>query len=437
MARYIPENFDEDAYDILATDGKGHPAFDRHLATANAATLCQAVSFHWESFGSTHLQIDPILEALERRFGFTDDDIQAFAEGREPEGDAARASLGLPLFTPPTGGTAAGDAPAVSTPASGLSPQASALSATPSPMSETNSTSYLLRDPNSLALHPCLEGMPELATDDPKFQGWLADIRDRGFDYPVIIDEQDRIIDGRHRRRIAGMLGIQVPTTRRAGTEAVEIVLAALMHRRHYSKGALAYMASPLFAQVVEASRARRLAALVPGAAHRKPTESVIEGNPRNPTQSVIGKTVEQLAEELGFSLDLYTQAKKVRELFADDTEHEWNDLPRPTTYRRYFEGKLLAGEIGLGGIIQAVAGKVATQGQTKITPKVATLFERGLQQFTSRFALKWEKLSPDDRRPIVKTIATEVTKWPEDVRQAAMNALVAAAKHKPSDTGF
>jgi hypothetical protein len=297
-------------------------------------------------------------------------------------------------------------------------------------MTETTSTTseILLRDPQSLALHPCLDGMPELATDDPKFSALVADVRDRGFDYPAIIDEQDRVIDGRHRRRIAGMLGIQLPTTRRDSADASEIILATLMQRRHYSKGALAYMAAPLFADVVEAGRVRRLAGLKAGA------------NPRDRIQygdGKIGKTVEQLADELGFSVELYTQAKKVRDKFDDATEYEWNDLPRPTTYKRYFEGKLLAGEIGLGGILQAIAGKEATQGQAKITPKVATLFERGLQAFTTRFTTKWDKLSPADRQPIVKSVATEVTKWPEDVRQAAMNSLIAAAKHKPADTAY
>ncbi|HTJ78504.1 MAG TPA: ParB N-terminal domain-containing protein [Rariglobus sp.] len=281
----------------------------------------------------------------------------------------------------------------------------------------SNTTETTLRDPNSLALHPCLDGMPELATDDPKFQALVADVRDRGFDYPAIIDQQDRVIDGRHRRRIAIMLGVELPTVRRDSAEASEIILSTLLQRRHYSKGALAYMAVPLFTDVVEAGRARRLAGLKAGV------------NPRQPTQSAIGKTVDQLAEELGFSKDLYEQARKVRDLFADDTEHEWSDLPRPTTYRRYFEPKILSGEIGLGGVIQAIAGKESTQGKPKVTPPAVTLFQRGLSVFTKRFDTKWEKLSPDDRLPVVKAVATETTKWPEDVQRAVLNSLKAKLK--------
>jgi hypothetical protein len=234
-------------------------------------------------------------------------------------------------------------------------PAAGLAAPSPSPMLDT--TTYTLRDPNSLALHPCLDGMPELATDDPKFASLVADVRDRGFDYPAIIDEQDRVIDGRHRRRIAILLGIELPTVCRAGADASEIILSTLLQRRHYPKGALAYMAAPLFADVVEAGRARRLANLQ-------------VGDSRKVTQYPVGKTTEQLAEELGFSVELYKQAKKVREFFADDREREWPGLERPTTAKRYFEPQILSGDIGLGGVIQALSGKMPPKGKrSRCTP--------------------------------------------------------------------
>lgn len=493
-------SYDPEQYEILTSSAQGDAAFDTALANASATTLCRAVNYAWREFLDTETVINPIVETLNKDFGFTDDDIQAHAEGREPKGVAARSALGLPALPkvedeadydtrrweilrhcPPSDQSLksacssaahaelmdalavrgrAGQktafaliraeivrrntysglkdpvphfedyaAPASDSVPSVQPPSASVPPSEPSdfPMSETTST-YTLRDPNSLALHPCLDGMPELAVDDPKFQSLVADVRDRGFDYPAIIDEQDRVIDGRHRRRIAIMLRLELPTVRRAGADASEIILSTLLQRRHYTKGALAYMAAPLFDDVVKAGRARRIAALNAGANPRQSTQS---------TDGKIGKTLDELADELGFGRDLYMQAKKVRDKFDDETEYDWNDLPRPTTYKRYFEPKLLAGEIGLGGVLQAIAGKEATQGLAKITPKVATLFERGLQAFTTRFTTKWDKLSVEDRRPIVKSVATEVTKWPEDVRQATMNALIAAAKHKPADTAY
>ncbi len=288
-------------------------------------------------------------------------------------------------------------------------------------------------NPNSLVAHPLLATIPMLDEASPEFQAMKASIADRGVDYPVIIDEDDRILDGRNRARAAAKVGAELPAVKRSSREATEIILSAILNRRHLPKGALAYLTVPLFQPAVEAGRQRRLSHLQ--------TPQVV-GNLREPTQSAhgtaIGKTVEQLAEEMGFSKDLYEQAVKVRKLFESTAVKTWHDGARVVecSFRSWFEPKILSGEIGLGGVIQAIAGKESTEGKTPEKRDLPTLFARALGDLKSRFA-RWESIAPDQRRVLASDFANEAATWPEDVRQKILAALEKAAVHKTVKPGY
>lgn len=275
----------------------------------------------------------------------------------------------------------------------------------------------LTLDPNKLTPHPLLAGLPAMDQASAEFESLKQSVADRGVDYPVIIDEQDRILDGRNRTAACALLGIAVPVVRRESAEASEIIISALVNRRHLPKGALAYLAAPLLATAAEAGRARRMANLKRGV--KSP----------NPTQSGIAKTVEQLATELGFSADLYEQALKVRKLFTNTAKREWRDGAKTytATAREWFEPKILSAEIGLGGVIQALAGKDATEGKTPEKRDLPTLLRRGLDDLKKRFA-RWESLAPATRQQFTRTMAKEAAAWPEDVRQAVLDSLEQAA---------
>lgn len=281
-------------------------------------------------------------------------------------------------------------------------------------------------NPNSLTPHPLLASIPMLDEASPEFQALKASIRDRGVDYAVIVDENDRILDGRNRTRAAAQVGAELPCVMRSSAEASEIILSSLLNRRHLPKGALAYLSAPLFATAVESGRARKLANLKSGDSSRKPIESTI------------GKTVEQLADEMGFGRDLFFQAVKVRALFEKTEVRDWRDGSRTVsaTFRGWFEPKILSGEIGLGGVIQAIAGKESTEGQPCAKRDLATLLRRGFCDLHKRFS-RWEGLEPDTRRELTAEIATEATTWPEDVRQRVLAALEKAAAHPRARAQF
>ena len=57
------------------------------------------------------------------------------------------------------------------------------------------------------------------------------------------------LIDGRHRFAGAGLAGLQtVPAIERKVEETMGIILSSLVLRKHFTKGALAYIAFPLLA---------------------------------------------------------------------------------------------------------------------------------------------------------------------------------------------
>ncbi|MBI5770890.1 MAG: ParB N-terminal domain-containing protein [Verrucomicrobia bacterium] len=279
-------------------------------------------------------------------------------------------------------------------------------------------------NPHSLREHPLLAAIPPLDEASPDFQAILASVRERGIDYPIILDEDDRIIDGRNRTRAAIRAGAELPAVKRNSGEAAEIILDSLVARRHLPKGARAYLAAPILAQAAEGGRQRRLANLKRGTSKAD--------------QSAIGKNLDQLALEMGFSKDLYEQALKVRKLFENDKVRTWHDGPREVqcTVKEWFEPKLFANEIGLGAIIQAIAGKDSTEGKELKARDLPTLFARALGDLKHRFA-RWESLAPDQRRTLARDFATEAAEWPEDVRGAVLASLEKAAAHPTRKPGF
>lgn len=280
-------------------------------------------------------------------------------------------------------------------------------------------------NPHGLREHPLLAAIPMLDEASPEFQALKSSIRDRGIDYPIIVDENERIMDGRNRARAAAQVSASCPAIRRSSHEASEIILSALVNRRHLPKGALAYLTAPIFTEAAEAGRNRRLS-------------NLRVGDSRSPIESAIGKTVDQLAAEMGFSRDLFEQARRVRQLFEKPEEKTFHDGPREVkaTFRAWYEPKILNGEISLGGVIQAIGGKVSTEGKTPDKRDLPTLLRRGFVDLKNRFS-RWENLEPDTRRELTSEFAAEAATWPEDVRQKVLASLEKAAAHKSAKPGF
>lgn len=95
-----------------------------------------------------------------------------------------------------------------------------------------------LADPKSLKDHPERGLLPDLPPDD--YERLKAELADEGILIPLIVTDEDVILDGHHRRRAAVELGLDtVPITRLPGLskdEEIERLLKLNTHRRHLSR---------------------------------------------------------------------------------------------------------------------------------------------------------------------------------------------------------
>lgn len=260
---------------------------------------------------------------------------------------------------------------------------------------DTNSAPIVNALDSELADHPLLRHIPVWSREEPEFQALLESIRERGLDYPVLIDSERNVIDGRNRRNCLALLGRPIPCRVVPAGDAATIIVASLVNRRHLSKGAQAYLAVPLFESVLAESKERNLAMLRAGG------ESV--------PHSV--RNAAEIAEQVGVGLRLFELAMDLHRRFAKNPAQ-----------KAEFEPKIIAGELGLGAAIQAIAGQESTRGKARATDKLENLITRGFRDLGTRFA-KWGQL-PDESRAELRVKVTAATEaWPDDVVQAAASA--------------
>jgi hypothetical protein len=272
---------------------------------------------------------------------------------------------------------------------------------------------------SDLADHPMLAHIPVWRREDPEFISLVESIRERGLDYPVLIDHEKRVVDGRNRRNACAVLGAAVPCVYITPGSSAGVVVDSLVNRRHLTKGALAYLSAPLFADVLAESKKRILANLSKSTVA---TDSPLSGESRL-------KTAADVAAMLGVGHTLFEQAVKLRRMFEELGEE----------VREKFEPRILghwqdeAGEwqepIGLGYMINGLtslatekAGKSAKLGKRN---EHARLFVGALP----KLRLHWEKASAEQRVEIADRLKAEVTKWPAELRDELAAAVRAAAR--------
>ncbi len=369
-------HYDEALYEELTSESYG-PRFSKALFAADAATLIRAYCYVIEEADGE--AVSSIGRRLCDKHGFTDDDLQLVAEMKNPASPAARAALGL-------------QAPAPS----------SDLPAAPSSPMETTTheqASTTFRQPAELPDHPLLAHIPVWAATEPEFQHLKISIVARGVDNPILLDSAGRVVDGRNRRNACAAAGLLVPTRQVPDDEVATIIADSLGARRHVTKGAMAYLLAPLLKPAVEEARARQAAALK-------------RGDSPSSTQRTTGAvTVEALADGYGFGRSLLFQALDLHDKFKAKPE-----------LRTQFEERILTGELGLGGALQAIAGKLATEDKPRVVRPADELVLRAFTDLRNR----WDgyKSLPDAKRDEVKAqVVAGAPEWPADIASATAAA--------------
>ena len=225
--------------------------------------------------------------------------------------------------------------------------------------------------PIALTVHPLLTGMPEWADDSEEFSALCRDISARGIDYALKVTAKNQIADGRNRWRAAKQLKLDsIPVERIDEDQVLSVVLSSICHRRHYSKGALAYMTTPLLAKG------------------------------RN-------RSLDLIAGELGIGTRLLEQAKALRGIFESG--------PEGAEYQTKMEPAIFSGDVGLGAVLAGWGGRSTTKGLSKKTVTALEIWSRSLTDLGKRFS-SWDKFDLAAKNTVTAHWTSLVEQMPNDL---------------------
>lgn len=272
------------------------------------------------------------------------------------------------------------------------------------------------RSPAALTLHPLLKSQPgEWQDDDPRFESLIQDIRENGILDPIKITAANQIVDGRHRWRAAKKAKLEeIPFEIIPDDQIAAIILRSLLHRRHYTKGQLAYLAAPLMVPTFEEAMQRKLQNLRKG--QQTPEAHSVRFGERD-------MTMEQLAAQLNVSPRLIDQAHKIHEEF--ELHPDWRASDEP---------KILDPDdpAGLGAIIAGFAGRVSTKSKPKPAARQLQLFEQAITDLETRFTY-WKNFDDDQKRTAIAPLASAVETMPDDLLNQFARTIRAEQKRRES----
>ena len=269
----------------------------------------------------------------------------------------------------------------------------------------------ILKDPSDLSIHPLAKTMPEWPKDDPRFASLVEDIRDRGIDKPLLIDKENRIVDGRMLWRAAKQLQLAQVACKIVPDDLIaSSIVNSLLQRRHLTKSARVYLVYPLLKPVFEAAKQKRV-------------ENLKKGNVSpNAVPYGIRETAQAYAELFGIDRQLFIDAGKVHEYFAKDANFKAQMKPR-------ILAEPIGGEhenkrpMGLGAVIAGWAGRNSTLDQARADRQQLDLFTDGLGTLTKRLSY-WEKFSKEQRLEAREAIRNTVAAMPTELRMEWVNAI-------------
>ena len=182
-------------------------------------------------------------------------------------------------------------------------------------------------------------------------------IRERGILVPLLITDDNRIMDGVTRWQCARALQLaSVPVIVRSEEACLAILIDTELHRRHSTKGQLAFRLAPMIENAWDERQRRQIASLSRGAASPSPA----------------CKTVEEYALEAGVSIALMKQAREIHQLFKQHAETVWEfgrdgeavgfKRGDQLTFEQYFTARIMAAHdpIGLGAALTGIKQKLS-----------------------------------------------------------------------------
>ena len=230
--------------------------------------------------------------------------------------------------------------------------------------------------------HPALKDIPPLDPKGPEMDAIRAAIMQTGqIVEPVLLDSEGRIATdhGRMLVQAACDLGIEQIAYQETEFDGPTLIANELLVRRHYTKGAVAFLLYPHLESAWKASKARRVANLKQWTKTPINSDSALSAQ-SGKVEAPVCHTMDDFALEIGISRRLLMQASEVHAYFE---KHEGKKFkfkikggPQDggiveATLREYFTPRIVGqptggehGEdsgsvIGLGACIAGMAAKV------------------------------------------------------------------------------
>ncbi|PTY03923.1 hypothetical protein DB346_02875 [Verrucomicrobia bacterium LW23] len=280
-------------------------------------------------------------------------------------------------------------------------------------------------DITHLTVHEAAEQMPELS---PAAYHVLADsIKDVGIADPLKVIRTDRpdryqVIDGRHRLKVAGILGLSRVPVVVTDEDPFVIALDSVVARRQLTKSGIALV---LF------ERCPYILGNKGGRPKKPVAEQQVSGNPEISSTGAALKELSdsfiKLADKYGIPRDYFTYIKQA---YAE-TEAKalgTNDLGAKKIYEaewRWFREAILNEEKGAGGAHAGLISRLNMAGKARPDPTILTLGENGKLSGTLPTAFNslrkgfslWDKLESKARSAFVDEFAKLLKELPNDLR--------------------
>jgi hypothetical protein len=250
-----------------------------------------------------------------------------------------------------------------------------------------------LIDPADLTIHPDLKHDHRLEAESAGFLSLVEDIRANGVRDALHVDDENRVVDGRHRLWAAKQLKLaNVPCVRVARDCVATTIVSAILNRRHYTKGQRAYVVVKHLDGAFREGITRRL------------NSAVAKGN-----------TATQIAEQWGLSPRLVEQARTLHKKFTETPE-----------LRAEWEPKLMDEDapVGLGHAIAGIGGETSTKDKPKRTAEQIELFGEAFDVLGKRFVY-WTRFDEADKAAVQPKLRHTVAAMPADLRDALKKAIV------------
>lgn len=277
-----------------------------------------------------------------------------------------------------------------------------------------------VRDPKTLKIHPDVEAVLPLA--EGEFVALMEDINERGILQPLIVDERDLVLDGRHRLRAAQELGLEQVEVRVHGEANPRLfALNSALLQRNLSVSGKVLMLFLAHPDLANGSKERRLGNLKKGQSAPEVTESLRGNIGENANFAVLAERY-KVPREYFITLNTFRR---------DASDEDWD----------WAVGAIINDELSITRMRPGAAGRKMTG--KKIQPRYNKIAKRSAKSLVNVFKewgeIKWIRGVHDEHEitltalseafsvmpPEVRAVTAEsVLQWPDHERAALARAL-------------